>query len=476
MSLALILNPIFFPEFALFLAGLIGIIIGLFNNQSHLLTNKICLIGLIVSALCLYNLYQNQIYITYQFFTLNNPIILAKLIVVVSSIFVLLCFNNLEQNLAFELPVIVLFAVLGMYTLISSNDFITFYVGLELQSLSLYILTASNRNNPNSTEAGLKYFILGVITTGLILFGISLIYAYTASINFVHFVDLYHNNSINIGSVPIALIIGLVLILIGLLFKISAVPFHMWAPDVYEGSPTIFTMLIATAPKVAIIAIFIRIFLHDFSSLYHYFNPIILLVALLTLAVGSFAALKQAKLKRLLAYSAITNIGFILLGLLSHDKANMIIVTNYIIIYLSLTIASFAVLLAIENKNPHFTQISELASFSKSNPILAISFTICLLSLAGIPPFAGFFAKFYIIQSLIVQGSIWIAIVSVLFSVVASFYYLNIIKVMYFDDNSAPISADSMGTLQFVVILMAIFNSIYIFYYQNIMNLINSVY
>ena len=327
----------------------------------------------------------------------------------------------------FEYPVLVLLSTLGMMVLISAGDLIILYLGLELMSLALYVVAASNRDNAKSTEAGLKYFVLGALSSGMLLYGASLIYGFTGTVSFAGLAA-----AIKAGSV--GLVFGLVFLLAGLCFKVSAVPFHMWTPDVYEGAPTPVTAFFASAPKVAALAVFARVTLTAFPGILTQWQQIVVFVSIASMALGSFAAIGQTNIKRLMAYSSIGHMGFALVGLAAGTVEGAQGVLVYIAIYVAMTLGAFAVILAIKRNGQSFENISDFAGLSRTNPLLAFLFAMLLFSLAGIPPLAGFFAKWYVFVAAIKAGLFTLSVIGVLASVVGAYYYLAIIKVMYFDE------------------------------------------
>jgi NADH-quinone oxidoreductase subunit N len=327
----------------------------------------------------------------------------------------------------FEYPILVLLSTLGMMVLISAGDLISLYLGLELMSLALYVVAASNRDNVKSTEAGLKYFVLGALSSGMLLYGASLIYGFSGTVSFTGIAAVAKHG--NIG-----LVFGLVFLLAGLCFKVSAVPFHMWTPDVYEGAPTPVTAFFASAPKVAAMAVFVRASMTAFPGIVTEWQQIIVFVSIASMALGAFAAIGQKNIKRLMAYSSIGHMGYALVGLASGTAEGAQGVLVYVAIYVAMTLGSFAIILAMKRNGQAMEQISDFAGLSRTNPLLAFFFAMFLFSLAGIPPLAGFFAKFYVFIAAIKAGLFTLAVIGVLTSVVGAFYYLSIIKVMYFDE------------------------------------------
>src|SRR3954471_4646682 len=327
----------------------------------------------------------------------------------------------------FEYSILVLLSTLGMMVLISAGDLIMLYLGLELMSLALYVVASSNRDNAKSTEAGLKYFVLGALSSGMLLYGASLIYGFTGTVEFAGIAA-----AVKTGSVGI--VFGLVFLLAGLCFKISAVPFHMWTPDVYEGAPTPITAFFASAPKVAALAVFTRVALTAFPGIIPQWQQIVVFVAIASMALGSFAAIGQKNIKRLMAYSSIGPMGFALVGLAAGTAEGAQGGLVDLSIYVAMTLGSFAIIIAMRRKGESLQNISDFAGLSRPNPTLAFFFAMLLFSLAGVPPLAGFFAKWYVFVAAIKAGLFTLSVVGVLTSVVGAYYYLLIVKVMYFDE------------------------------------------
>src|SRR6478672_10784307 len=328
-----------------------------------------------------------------------------------------------------EYAVLIVFAAVGMSVMVSATSLIALYVGLELQSLASYVLASYRRTDERSAEAGLKYFVLGALASGILLYGISLLYGFTGTTSFTGLAAAFGRGAPSLG-----LLFGLVFLLAGLAFKISAVPFHMWTPDVYEGAPTPVTAFFASAPKVAAVAVFTRVALTAFPGIVHEWQQIVVFVAIASMALGSFAAIGQKNIKRLMAYSSIGHMGFALVGLAAGTVEGAQGVLVYISIYVAMTLGSFAIIIAMRRKGQSLENISDFAGLSRTNPTLAFFFAMLLFSLAGVPPLAGFFAKWYVFVAAIKAGLFTLSVVGVLSSVVGAYYYLLIVKVMYFDE------------------------------------------
>jgi NADH-quinone oxidoreductase subunit N len=328
----------------------------------------------------------------------------------------------------FEFSVLVLFAATGMLMMISANDLIALYVGLELQSLALYVVAAFRRDSARSAEAGLKYFVLGALSSGMLLYGASLVYGFTGSTEFVAIATAVQPSGANLG-----LIFGLVFLMAGFAFKISAVPFHMWTPDVYEGAPTPVTAFFAAAPKLAAMALTVRTLFAAFPSVTPEWQQIVTFLAIASMALGAFAAIGQRNIKRLMAYSSIGHIGYALVGLAAGTAEGVQGVIIYLAIYLAMTLGTFACILAMRRNGRMVEEIDQLSGLSSTSPMMAFLLAMLLFSLAGIPPLAGFFAKFYVFLAAINAGLYALAVIGVLLSVVGAYYYLRIVKLMYFD-------------------------------------------
>jgi NADH-quinone oxidoreductase subunit N len=356
----------------------------------------------------------------------------------------------------FEYAVLVLLSTVGMMVLISAGDLIALYLGLELMSLALYVVAASNRDSERSSEAGLKYFVLGALSSGMLLYGASLIYGFTGTINFAGITAAAKAG--NTG-----LIFGIVFLLAGLCFKVSAVPFHMWTPDVYEGAPTPITAFFASAPKVAAMAVFIRVALAAFPAVTAEWQQIVVFVSIASMALGSFAAIGQRNFKRLMAYSSIGHMGFALVGLAAGTAEGAQGVLIYLTIYISMTLGIFTVLLTVKRNGVELENISDFAGLSRTNPVLAFFLAMLMFSMAGIPPLAGFAAKLYVFFAAIKAGMVTLAVIGVVCSVVAAVYYLMVVKVMYFEESVGSIPPVRME-LRVVIAAAGLFNLLFFFY------------
>ncbi|MBV9239268.1 MAG: NADH-quinone oxidoreductase subunit NuoN [Xanthobacteraceae bacterium] len=362
-------------------------------------------------------------------------------------------FLELPSRRTYEYVVLILLATAGMMVLISAGDLIALYLGLELMSLSLYVVAAIDRDNVRSTEAGLKYFVLGALSSGMLLYGCSLIYGFTGTVTFTGIAAAATQGGIG-------LTFGLVFLFAGLCFKVSAVPFHMWTPDVYEGAPTPITTFFASAPKVAAMAIFLRVALTAFPAIALQWQQIISFVAVASILLGSFAAIGQTNIKRLMAYSSIGHMGFALVGLAAGTSEGVQGVLLYVAIYVTMTLGAFACILAMRREGGPVETISDLAGLARTNGPMAFLFAMLLFSLAGVPPLAGFFAKFYVFLAAIKAGLYGLAVIGILGSVIGAYYYLSIVKVMYFDE-PAPAFGPMRTELKLVLAVTGLFNLLF---------------
>ncbi len=356
-----------------------------------------------------------------------------------------------EQMDRFELPVLMLFATLGMLAMVSANDLISLYLGLELQSLSLYVIAAFRRDTVRSSEAGLKYFVLGALSSGMLLYGSSMVYGFAGTTNFetlseVLAADLWLGQDPSVG-----LIVGLVFVLAGLAFKVSAVPFHMWTPDVYEGAPTPVTAFLASAPKVAAMALLVRVMVGPFFDLFDQWQQIVVPVAIASMLLGAFAAIYQTNIKRLMAYSSIGHMGYVLVGLAAGTQAGVLGIVVYLAIYLLMNIGTFACILSMSRDGRMVEEIEDLKGLGKTNPLMAFALTFLMFSMAGIPPLAGFFGKYFVFLAAIKAGLYTLAVIGVLSSVVGAFYYVRIVKLMYFDEPVEALDRPLGPVLKFMI-------------------------
>ena len=427
------------PEIFISLSIMFLLILGVFKKNSSNLIHYLSIILLLATGvLVINNPLDTNTNLFNSSYIIDNLSSFMKILTILGGALVLSVsrkYLKLSKIFLIEYPILIICSILGMMVMISSNDLIVFYVGLELQSLALYVLASFNRDQLKSSESGLKYFVLSALSSGLLLYGCSLIYGFSGSTNFNIIGETM--NSTNYG-----LTFGIVFILVGLAFKISAVPFHMWAPDVYEGSPTSVTLFFAIVPKVAALTVFIRFLYIPFINMIDQWQTIIIFLSIASMIFGAVAAIGQNNLKRLVAYSSIGHIGYTLAGLAVGTNEGVQSSLVYITIYVVMNFALFSCLLMMKRNDQYFETIDDLSGLSKNHPILSLSLMIILFSLAGIPPLAGFFAKFYIFTSVIEQSMYFLAIVGLLSTVIAAFYYLRIIKVIYFDEEKEKYDTD----------------------------------
>ena len=460
------------PELFLTTSIMILLMIGVFYKNSFNLIFKLSMIILLVTFILLFNhsvdtsakLFNNS-------YTIDYLSLFMKALTLVACIFVMLSSFDYIKLIGInkiEYPILILSATLGMMIMISSYDLIVFYMGLELQSLSLYVLVSFNRDSYRSTEAGLKYFILSALSSGLLLYGCSLIYGFSNSTNF----DLIAQNidQFNTGS-----IFGIVFILVGLAFKVSAVPFHMWAPDVYEGSPTSVTAFFAIVPKVAALTVFIRFLYVPFINLVDQWQMIIIFISIASMILGAVAAIGQTNLKRLMAYSAIGHMGYALAGLATGSNEGIQSTVIYLSIYLLMNLGIFSCIFMMKRKDIFYEDIQDLSGLSKNHPIISFCLLVLLFSLAGIPPLAGFFAKFYVFMAVIKVKMYTLAIIGLITTVISAFYYLRIIKIIYFDDPKEIFEIDQNFGLKLSLFLSTIIILIYFIYPSFLIDMVSNI-
>ncbi len=364
-------------------------------------------------------------------------------------------FMKAERMERFEYPILVLLATVGMMMMISANGLIALYMGLELQSLALYVVASIDRDSARSSEAGLKYFVLGALSSGMLLYGASLIYGFTGATEFAAIAKVLQGGEASLG-----LTFGLVFLIAGLAFKVSAVPFHMWTPDVYEGSPTPVTAFFAAAPKVAAMALFVRAMVAPFPSIIPDWQQILVFISIASMLLGAFAAIGQSNIKRLLAYSSIGHMGFALVGLASGSQEGVRGVVIYMIIYLMMTLGAFACVIAMKRQGKQVEEIADLAGLARNDRLLAFVLAVLMFSLAGIPPLAGFFGKYFVFLAAIKADLITLAVIGMIASVIGAFYYLRIVKIMYFDEPAMAFEQVSTE-VRVVAVLSGLFTLIF---------------
>ncbi len=461
------------PEIFISLSIMFLLVLGVFKKNSSKLVYNIALLILLFSIIIILN----ETYSIDRITLFNDSIVidymssLMKIITLVSAFFVLVISPSYLKTFKIfkiEYPILILSSVLGMMIMISSNDLIVFYMGLELQSLALYVLATFNRDQIKSSEAGLKYFVLSALSSGLLLYGCSLIYGFTGSTNFDIIAD-------QLNSSEYALTFGIVFILVGLAFKISAVPFHMWAPDVYEGSPTSVTLFFTMVPKIAALTVFIRFLYVPFLNQIDQWQTILIFLSIASMLFGAIAAIGQRNLKRLIAYSSIGHVGYALAGVATGTNDGIQSSVIYITIYILMNLGFFSCLLMMRRNNEYYEELDDLSGLSKNHPLLSISMLIILFSLAGIPPMAGFFAKFYIFKSVLEQSMYFLAIVGLLSTVIAAFYYLRIIKIIYFDKEKESYDKDHSLWLKFSLVSSTILILVYFIFPSRLIEIVSKI-
>jgi len=459
------------PELFLTLVIISLLMVGVFVKKSFKLVNLLAILSLLLGVVLILNTPQEIIKL------FNNSYIIDPLAIFMKVLTLLFCFFVLVSSKEYikinsidkiEYPVLILTSTLGMILMISSYDLIVFYLGLELQSLSLYILASFKTDEERSTEAGLKYFVLSALASGLLLYGCSLIYGFTGSTNFG--VISENLKADNTGAV-----FGIVFVIVGLAFKISAVPFHMWTPDVYEGSPTSVTSFFAIVPKIAAVSVFIRFMYVPFINVINQWQTIIIFLSIASMILGAVAAIGQLNIKRLMAYSSIGHMGYALAGIATGTNAGVQSTIIYLTIYLVMNLGAFGCIFMMRRENIFYENINDLSGLSKNHPLLALCFLIILFSLAGIPPLAGFFAKFYVFVAVVEVEMYALAIIGLITTVVSTFYYLRIIKIIYFDKPKKPFDESNNLGLKVSLVLSSILILVYFIYPSILVETISAI-
>jgi NADH-quinone oxidoreductase subunit N len=450
------------PEIVLACAAMALLLLGVFRGEgSTRLVSWLCVVALI-ATLVLTVLFEVPrrtgfygMFVTDAFAVFMKALVLAGSAV---AIILSLRYNEDHKIARFEFPVLILLAATGMMIMVSASDLITLYVGFELQSLALYVTASFDRDSVRSTEAGLKYFVLGALASGMLLYGISLVYGFAGTTSFGGLAQLFAGG----GKPSIGLIIGVVFVTVGLAFKVSAVPFHMWTPDVYEGAPTPVTAFFSVAPKIAAMALFVRFLVEPFGGLVAEWRQVIVFLSVASMVLGAFAAIAQTNIKRLMAYSSIGHVGFALIGLASATPDGIRGVLVYMAIYLFMNLGTWAVILCMRQKGQMVEQIADLSGLGRTQPGLALALGIFMFALAGIPPTAGFFPKLYVFLAAIDAHLVGLAVIGVLASVVGAFYYLRVVKVMYFDEPIGSFDRPIAPELKWVLFVAAVLTMFFI--------------
>ena len=462
------------PEFILFISGMLLLMYGAFvknKNPSNL--NILTLLTIFIASISLLFVPDKSSIASSTFINSLLTKYIKLFILILAFLVIYISSNYLKKNQIyfFEYPVLLIFSILGMLVMISANDLIILYISIELQSLSLYVLVALRRGSIKGSEAALKYFILGSIASAVILYGCSMVYSVVGATNY-EIIKQFSDQSFD----NLILSLGLVLIISGVAFKLSAAPFHMWTPDVYEGSPTSVTTVLITLPKLAALIVLVNLLLYPFQNQTITWVPIIIIISILSMAIGSISALKQDNLKRLFAFSTIANIGYVMIGLASVNDEAIKASFLYMFIYTLATLGVFSFIMILRREDRQLVTVSDISGLSRSKPLLALSVAILLLSLAGIPPFGGFFGKLFIFTAAIEAGNLYLAIAGVIFSVISAYYYLKIIKTMYLDESSEELNYNLDQKQLFIIILMAFIMLFFVIYAETLITFINFIY
>ena len=463
-----------FPEIFIAICAMGLLLTGVFTGEKHFKEISIGTMLVLVVALYLVNFgtASQEASLFNGAFVTDAFARIAKVIIYLGGIVALMLsytFMEREKLARFEYAILILLATLGMSIMVSSTDLISLYLGIELQSLSLYILASFNRDSRRSTEAGLKYFVLGALSSCLLLYGASLVYGFTGATTFAEIAAA--GKSAN----PIGLVFGLVFLISGLAFKVSAAPFHMWTPDVYEGSPTPVTAFFAAAPKFAGMILFARLMVQAFPAIIDQWQPVLVLISILSMLIGAFSAIVQTNIKRLMAYSSIGHMGYALMGIAAGTQQGITSVIIYMAIYMLMTLGTFACILLMRRPEGMTENISDLAGLSRTNRPLAIMFTVLMFSLMGMPPLAGFWAKFTVFIAALDAGLYWLTIIGALTSAVAAYYYLSIIRTIWFGEPAPEFEKDDSFTVRFIAIAFTVLIAVGLFTFVPVLNTIAKV-
>ena len=434
-----------YAEIFLAIVALALLMVGVFRRQDPVRgVTFLAVLAFIVGAVLVVTTNGADVVTFSGMFVANAFTGFAKLLILLSAGLALILMLPWVRNEGigrFELPVLMIFAVLGMMMMVSANDLISLYVGLELQTLSLYVLATFHRSNLRSTEAGVKYFVLGALASGLLLYGSSLIYGFAGTTSFAGLADALDDAQENVG-----VIVGVVFVISGLAFKVSAVPFHMWTPDVYEGAPTPVTSFFSVAPKIAALCLFLRVLVGPFEDLFFQWRQVLTVICVASMLWGAVAAIAQTNIKRLMAYSSIGHVGYALIGLVAGTPEGARGMIYYMLIYLFMNVGTFGVILSMRMKDRYVEGIDDLSGLSKTNPGIALALTLLMFSMAGIPPLAGFFGKYFVFVAAINAGLVPLAVIGLLSGVIAAYYYLRLIKLMYFDEAGEGFDRPDLST------------------------------
>ena len=448
------------PEIFLLSAIVVVLLLDLFLTKPFKqVTYYLTQLSLLITAILAFNLIgEPKIIIFSGSFILDNMASIFKVFMAGSTMVALVYTRHyLTEHKLFrgEYFVLVMLSMLGMMVMVSGYSLLTLYLGLEILSLSLYTLIAIARERAGAIEAALKYFVLGAIASGLLLYGMSMIYGISGSINITDIATFAANSTLASREMLI-LNFGLVFLVIGIAFKLGAVPFHMWVPDVYQGAPTSVTMFLSTVPKIAAVAMLVRILVDGMGAMHAYWSDLFMVMALLSIALGSVVALMQTNIKRMLAYSTISHIGFILLGFVTGVVEGYGAAVFYVLVYILMSMAAFGMIILLNKEGFEADKISDFKGFSKHSPWFALMMLAIMLSMAGVPPFIGFYAKLFILQQVISAGFITIAVIAVVFAVISSYYYLQVVKSMYFEDSDNEITITAPMDMKLILSINAV--------------------
>ena len=450
------------PELLIACAAMVFLVYGVFRGDTA--TRNLSWLSVLVLAVAGIMLITVSAETTVAFggqFVVDGFAYFMKWLVLIGSAFAIILslgYNEREGIARFEYPVLILFATIGMLMMVSANDLISLYVGIELQSLALYVVAAFRRDSTRSAEAGLKYFVLGALSSGMLLYGCSMIYGFAGTTSFEGLAGAFQNGAALPG---IGLIVGLVFLIAGLAFKVSAVPFHMWTPDVYEGAPTPVTAFFSVAPKIAAIALFVRVMMGPFGSLIEQWQQIVIFMSIASMLLGALAAIWQTNIKRLMAYSSIGHVGYALVGLAAGNEAGVRGIAIYMAIYLAMNVGTFCCILSMRRQGRMLEGIDDLAGLARTRPMMAAAMAVFMFSMAGIPPLAGFFGKLYVFLAAVEAGLYGLAVIGVLTSVIGAFYYLRIVKLMYFDEPAEPFERPVGREIDAVMTLTGLFTLLF---------------
>ena len=466
---------IYIPEIFMSLGFLIILVISVFlkKNQFTVIGYLSLLLIFITQFFILKDIFLFE-EIFNNFFVIDSFGSFLKSIILICAGFIIYFYLVVKNEVSLERPefsMVILISIIGMMLMVSSNDLLSLFVSIELQSLALYILVSFSKEDFNSSEAGVKYFVIGSLSTCIFLFGSSLIYGLVGSTNFSEISQFTSNQY----SVPLLLIVGLIFILVSLSLKISAAPFHMWTPDVYQGAPSLVTAFLSTAPKIAVFGVLIRVLVYPFGEIIVDWGKILIILSIFSMLIGSLGALKQDDLKRLMAYSTINHIGFILMGLVPGSEDGITAICIYLIIYVTMNLGVFLFILNMRRDQSNVTKIKDLSGLYKTEPLIAGCLALLFFSMAGIPPLAGFIGKLLILNIVIDNNLFFLAIIAVITSVISAFYYIRLVKSMFFDSPTDDLDLLTNTQSKLLLSIFGLFNLSVIFYPQFLLNLCASI-